>query len=50
MNAPTILDCILACIYGIPALILLIICLLPLNPHYDPEANDPYRYCPKEEK
>ena len=49
MNEPTVFDVILACIYGLPALAILIACLLPINWNYDPKSDDPYRYCPKEE-
>ena len=50
MNEPTVIDVILACIYGLPIILFLLACLLPINWDYDPKGNDPYRYCPKEEE
>jgi hypothetical protein len=50
MNEPTILDVILACVYGLPVVLVLLAGILPINWHYDPKGNDPYRYCPKEEE
>jgi hypothetical protein len=47
---PTIFEVIIAILIGLPCLILIIGGLLPLNPNYDPNGNDPYRYCPKEEE
>lgn len=47
---PTIFDCVLACIYAIPCVIILACMVLPINLNYDPKADDPYRYCPKEEE
>lgn len=49
-DTPTILDCVLAIVYAIPCVIFLLACILPINPFFDPKANDPYRYCPKEEE
>ena len=49
-DMPTIFDCVLAIIYTVPCLAILIACVLPLNPFYDPKGDDPYRYCPKEEE
>ena len=46
---PTIAEVIFWSILGIIALGLILGSLV-LNPHYDPKANDPYRYCPKEEE
>ena len=46
---PTTADVILACIYIAPVVIGLLCHLFRINPDYDPNANDPYRYCPKEE-
>ena len=34
---------------GILALVSLIIMALPWNEQYDPNGDDPYRYCPKED-
>ena len=50
MNEPTLFDVILACIYAVPALLVLLAIILPINLNYDPKADDPYRYCPKEEE
>lgn len=50
MNEPTILDVILTCVYSLPIILILLACVLPINWHYDPKGDDPYRYCPKEEE
>jgi hypothetical protein len=34
-------------VLGLSCLVVLIGCLLPINPYFDPKANDPYKYCPK---
>ena len=47
---PTIFEIVIAILFAIPAVVLLVGGLLPLNPDYDPKGNDPYRYCPKEEE
>ena len=45
---PTIAEVIFWSALGLISLGIMI-CALVLNPYYDPTANDPYRYCPKEE-
>lgn len=37
-------------IVGIFCLIIFLGCVLPINDYYDPKADDPYRYCPKEDE
>ena len=37
-------------VVGVVSLALMIGCLLPWNDQYDPNGDDPYRYCPKENK
>jgi hypothetical protein len=47
---PEIFDTIRACVYGVPCLLFLLACLLPINWNFNPKGDDPYRYCPKEEE
>lgn len=45
---PTIGDVILACVWGLPCVLFLLACILPIN--WDCfEKCDPYENCPKEE-
>lgn len=46
---PTIAEIIFWCALGAVALSAFIIGAI-LNPNYDPKADDPYKYCPKEEE
>lgn len=48
MNAPTTVELIFWIAIGIASAVAIVSSLLPWNPHH--EAEDPYRYCPKEEK
>ena len=46
---PTNAEMIFYIVFAILGLIGFIAVHLPWNDHYDPNANDPYRYCPKED-
>ena len=46
--APTIAEVIFWSVLGVCAIAALVAAAV-INPGYDPEANDPYRYCPKDE-
>lgn len=37
------------CATSVLAILFVIVILLPWNDKYDPNGDDPYRYCPKEE-
>ena len=50
MKEPTIAELIFYIILATPAVLLGIAKLIGINFNYDPKANDPYRYCPKEEE
>ena len=50
MNEPTIAELIFYIILATPGVLLLLAKLIGINFNYDPKANDPYRYCPKEEE
>ena len=47
---PTTTQFIMALVWGVPCVLILLGCLIPFNPHFDPKGDDPYRYCPKEEE
>lgn len=44
---PTIGDLVLACVWGVPIVLFLLACVLPIN--WDCKEFDPYENCPKEE-
>lgn len=46
---PTIAEMIFWGVLGVAALAVFIIAPF-INPNYDPKADDPYRYCPKEDE
>jgi hypothetical protein len=50
MNEPTTAELIFYIILAAPGVLLLLAKLIGINFDYDPKANDPYRYCPKEEE
>lgn len=49
MNEPTIAELIFYIVLVAPVALLLLAKLIGINFDYDPKADDPYRYCPKEE-
>ena len=44
---PTLFEVVFWGALGIGGVIMLLLSAA-LNPHYDPDGDDPYRYCPKE--
>ncbi len=48
MFDPTIAETIFWIILAAPCILLLAFTILPFNKNFDPKADDPYRYCPKE--
>jgi hypothetical protein len=50
MNEPTIAELVFWLLLIAPAVLLGIAHLIGINFDYDPKADDPYRYCPKEEE
>jgi hypothetical protein len=50
MNEPTIAELVFWLVLITPAVLLGIAHAIGINFDYDPKADDPYRYCPKEEE
>lgn len=50
MNEPTIAELVFWLVLIAPVVLLGIAHLIGINFDYDPKADDPYRYCPKEEE
>ena len=45
---PTIAELIFYCVLAAPIVLIGLAKLIGINFNYDPKADDPYRYCPKD--